>query len=176
MLGLVNDLLDVSVIESGHFDLSRKPAVMADLLGERLRFALPMAERKNIALMLESEMDATVCVDRSRISQAIDNFISNAVKYSPAGSRVIIATSRDDQQLTVSVTDQGPGVPQAEIPKLFGDFQKLSNRPTAGETSTGLGLAIVKKVVDAHGGRVGVDSEVGRGSRFYFTLPLEEAS
>ena len=99
--------------------------------------------------------------------------ISNAVKYSPPGSEIQVALSNPDGWLKVEVKDQGPGISEEDQPKLFGEFQRLSAQPTADEKSTGLGLAITKKIVEAHQGVLGVESALGAGSTFSFSIPLE---
>ncbi len=102
----------------------------------------------------------------------LNNLLSNAFKYSPSQTVVTLRVRASSGNLEFSVSDQGPGIPPEEIPKLFGAFQRTSIKPTAGEDSSGLGLCICKKIVELHGGTIGVESEVGRGSRFFFHLPL----
>ena len=106
----------------------------------------------------------------------IDNLLTNAIKFSPAGTTVDVACRQTKQSLEISVADQGPGIPSEDIDKLFGTFQKLSVQPTAGEKSTGLGLSIVKQIVNAHGGEITVDSKVGKGSVFTVRIPVEPVS
>jgi signal transduction histidine kinase len=106
------------------------------------------------------------------LRQVVDNLISNAVKYSPPGSRVTVTVETSgDSGWRINVADEGPGITPADRKKLFKDFARLSARPTGGEKSIGLGLAISRRVVEAHGGKIGVDSEPGRGANFWFTLP-----
>ena len=110
-------------------------------------------------------------IDSSRIAQVIDNLINNAIKYSQEGSNVYISIDREEDAVRLSVRDEGPGISEDDQTRLFGEFQKLSAQPTAGEKSTGLGLAIVKKIVEAHGGSVKVESQLGSGSTFSFAIP-----
>jgi len=171
-LGLVNDLLDVAVIESGKLDIKRKDQDLAKLVGQRIKHLEPHARGKGIAVKLDADGMRSASIDAARFGQVVDNLVSNAIKFSPAGTTVTVALRADGDNFVFSVQDQGPGIPEEERKLLFRSFQKLSARPTGGEKSTGLGLAIVKKVVDAHGGRIEVDSEPGRGTRFIVIAPI----
>lgn len=174
-LALVNDLLDVSVIESGRLELRRGEHDVAELVRKRLQHLGPHARRKNIEVQLDTEGAQPASIDPARFAQVIDNLASNAIKYSPPGSVVRIALRSADGRLEFAVRDQGPGISAEDRTKLFRSFQKLSAQPTGGEKATGLGLAIVKKVVDAHGGTITVDSEPDAGSCFTVSIPLQIA-
>ena len=171
MLHLVNDLLDTAVIESGRLSLRRKEEDVAALLKRRVRHLEPHARHKGIALEIDASK-AGAAIDAARFGQVIDNLISNAIKFSPAGTTVRIALGVEREHLIFSVQDQGPGIPAEERKLLFRSFQRLSAQPTGGEKSTGLGLAIVKKIVDAHGGTIAVDDAPGGGTRFTVTTPV----
>jgi len=176
MLTLVNDLLDVSVIESGKFDLRLTEENLSKLAKERAELVAGSAEKKQIKLTTDLQEVSNSLFDPDRMRQVIDNLLTNAIKFSPAGTTVDLACRQTKQSLEISVADQGPGIPSEDIDKLFGTFQKLSVQPTAGEKSTGLGLSIVKKIVDAHGGEITVDSKVGKGSVFTVRIPVEPVS
>jgi len=118
-------------------------------------------------------IDESVC-DRDRIGQAMDNFLTNAIKYSPEGSEITVTLQSVPDAVRFAVSDQGPGISREEQGNLFNEFAKAGSVTTGGEKSTGLGLAIVKKIIEAHKGHVGIDSEPGKGSTFYFTLPLQQ--
>ncbi|MBF0369692.1 MAG: hybrid sensor histidine kinase/response regulator [Magnetococcales bacterium] len=173
MLGTINDLLDVSVIESGHFDLSPTPEDLRELARDRIDLIGFAAEKKNITLQARLQATPIIPFDYDRLAQVIDNLLSNAIKFSPPGSEVTILVGESQGRLFFRVMDQGPGIDEAERDKLFGTFQKLTARPTGNEKSTGLGLAIVKKIIDAHQGEIQVESQPGKGSTFsvYLTLP-----
>jgi len=173
MLNLVNELLDVSVIESGKLILDLKLNSIDALVAERVRLNTISAQRKNTRLHVDFAWKGEAMFDSSRMSQVLDNLISNAIKYSPPDSDIHISVKKEENKLRVSVRDQGPGISPEDRKKLFGEFQKLSAQPTGGEKSTGLGLSIAKKIVEAHGGTIEVESEPGSGSTFFFTLPLE---
>ncbi len=176
MLSLVNDLLDVSVIESGKLELRPALDSLKDSLEERLKIITVIADRKGIRIEATLAPVPDVVFDSNRISQVIDNLLSNAIKFSPANSTIHITLAEAGNGVRVSVRDEGPGIPPEERARLFGEFQRLSAQPTAGEKSTGLGLAIVKKIIDAHQGFMEVESEVGLGSIFSFTLPRERTT
>jgi signal transduction histidine kinase len=112
-------------------------------------------------------------VDADRIREAIDNLVSNAVKYSPLGGAIDIMVTQEPETICIQVKDQGAGLSPEDLSRLFGRFQRLSAKPTAGETSTGLGLSIVKRIVDLHGGRVTVESAgPAKGATFNMQLPV----
>lgn len=174
MLMLVNDYLDVSAIESGKLELILKRVDLKELLEKNIRIHQSFAQKKNIGITLE--MPAQECplyADDRRIGQVLDNLISNAVKFSHPGGQIAVQLAFGENEVTVSVRDSGPGIPQEELARLFLPFSRTSVRPTGGEKSTGLGLLIAKKMVEAHGGQIGVESEPGKGSVFYFTLPKD---
>ena len=171
-LTLVNDLLDVSVIESGKLDVRRADQDVAKLIQQRIRHLEPHARNKKIDVTVDAPGVQRASIDAARFSQVIDNLVSNAIKFSPSGTTVRVALQSSNGSFAFSVQDQGPGIPEADRKLLFRSFQKLSARPTGGEKSTGLGLAIVKKIVDAHGGTIDVESGSGGGTRFTVTAPL----
>ena len=176
MLALVNDLLDVSVIESGRLTLKIEPGFLKSLVEDRIRINRMPAEAKEIELHAALEDLPEALFDANRVNQVLDNLIGNAVKFSPPGSNIYITLSRTEKGARISVRDEGPGLSPEDQAKLFGEFQRLSAQPTAGEKSTGLGLAIVRKIVEAHGGTVEVESRLGTGSTFGFIIPLEAAN
>lgn len=173
MLGLVNDLLDVSVIESGRFEVNKAPNDLSQVAEERAFIIEMAAKEKGIDLELALEDLPAAPFDADRIGQVIDNLLTNAVKFSEPGTAIRLATQADDFYVDVEVTDQGPGIDKEDQKRLFGAFEKLAARPTGNEKSTGLGMAIVKKVVDAHEGRITVNSTLGKGSTFIISLPRQ---
>lgn len=173
MLALVNNLLDISVIESGNLKLAVKPDSLEELCRERVHIFDFNARKKNIFLQPSIEEIGAVPFDKDHISQVFDNLISNAIKFSPQGSNVRVSVEKEGNTAKVSIRDEGPGLSEEDKARLFGAFQKLSARPTGGEKSTGLGLAIVKKIVEAHEGSMSVESKLGSGTTFSFSLPLK---
>lgn len=173
MLALLNDLLDVTQIEAGKLELKPDSINVGDFLAGAVSRHTPAATAKSITIVLEPVPTGTVRADPTRLRQVIDNLVSNAVKFSPSGTTVIVRGERDKDQWRLSVQDQGPGITAEDRSRLFTDFARLSARPTGGEESTGLGLAITRRIVEAHGGVLDVDSVPGEGATFWLTLPDE---
>lgn len=171
MLSLVNELLDVAQIESGKLELEIDRVDLDSLIDSAiLRYRL-LASAKQIEVGYSRAGAITVDVDPTRIRQVIDNLLSNAVKYSPFASKVTVGTAVTADAVTVTVDDEGPGVAPEDRVRLFDYFEKSTAQPTGGEMSTGLGLAIARRIIDAHGGSIGVDDSPGGGARFWFELP-----
>jgi signal transduction histidine kinase len=136
-----------------------------------------MAEKKGITLLVEPTGDARrVRVDMSKLQQVLLNLVGNAVEHSVSGQRVWVSSRWEGQSLVFSVRDEGPGIPPADQERLFAAFGRTGLRKTAGERSTGLGLAIARLVVEAHGGRIWVESRVGHGATFLFSVPAHGAA
>lgn len=173
MLSMVNELLDLSVIESGELKIHPEPRFIAELLKKSVYLNNINAAKKGSRIELAA-LDPLIelNIDGDKVRQVIDNLLSNAIKFSPPKSVVSVATERNDATFSILVRDQGPGIPENERHKLFKDFGQTSVRPTAGEKSTGLGLAICKRIMEAHGGSIGADSDPAGGSVFKITFPF----
>jgi signal transduction histidine kinase len=173
MLSLLNELLDISRIEAGKLDLDFQPTDIISLIQSSVDINKVLAERKNIQILLENPGSMPLVeLDPMKIEQVMQNLLSNAVKFSSEGTVIRVSVSLDADHVRVAVADQGPGIPEEEIQKLFQPFSKISVQAPGGEKSTGLGLAIVKKIVQGHKGNIWVESTVNRGSTFFFTLPV----
>ena len=176
MLHLLEDLLDVSQIESGKLNLAKAPADLAALVQNNIELNRVLAGAKDIAIELAlPEALPPVDIDATKIEQVLNNLVSNALKYSHPGTTVRVSLAAAEGEAVLSVRDQGQGIPADELSNLFQAFSKTTVKSTAGEKSTGLGLAITRKIVEGHGGRIGVESRVGEGSTFSFSLPLPAA-
>ena len=173
MLHLVHELLDLSVVESGEERYVMEPCCVGELVSSSLNIYEYTASKKCIQLHLDDRgMPDLLLLDKLQFRRLIDNLLSNAVKYSPGDSHVRIITERVDTTFKLTIEDEGPGIPQDEMHKLFTDFGKTSVRPTGNEISTGLGLSICKKIADAHRARLYAENRQDRtGARF--TLELD---
>ena len=177
MLGLINDLLDVTAIESGNLQLKRRPTIISELLQSIQASLRVLANAKSIEIRLDLPASLPLLqIDQARIKQVLTNLITNAVKYSYAHTFILLRVKVFEKEVWIAVKDQGQGIPVEEMRHLFKDFSRTSVKPTAGEKSIGLGLAITRRIVEAHGGIIWVDSEIGKGSTFTFSLPIQEKS
>jgi signal transduction histidine kinase/ligand-binding sensor domain-containing protein len=176
MTDIITNLLDVNRIESGLLTLDNQELPLNLIAEELVSAYLDPATAKNISLHYSSSpTQAMVFADKQILEAIIDNLLSNAVKYSPHGKRVFIRILNNGEWVRVEVEDEGQGISQEDMKKLFGKFARLSARPTGGENSTGLGLSIVKKMVEALNGKVWCESEEGQGATFIVELPSVSA-
>ncbi|HQF40491.1 MAG TPA: hybrid sensor histidine kinase/response regulator [Opitutaceae bacterium] len=172
MLDLLNELLDISIIESGEMRLDLTPTNLADIVHDAVFLNGLTAARKQMKIACRPiKPTRPLVLDSRKIRQVIDNLLSNAIKFSPPGTTISVVFSEDATTQTVSVQDQGPGIPPDEMGMLFTSFGKTSVRPTGGEKSTGLGLAICRKIVEAHHGTIAAANREGGGAAFSVTLP-----
>lgn len=174
LLSLINDILDLSKVEAGKMELELSGFSMKDLLEESLVMFKERAAKHHITL--ESDIPADIgdiTADERKTKQVIFNLLSNATKFTPDGGRVGIVGRRKDKELQITVWDTGIGIAKKDISKLFESFQQLESALIKKTPGTGLGLSLSKKFVELQGGRIWVESEKGKGSRFTFTIPLK---
>jgi signal transduction histidine kinase len=172
LLFLINDVLDLSTIEAGQVKLEIAPFSLREALERGVVTVRERAAENHIRLSLELAPDIDLIEgDERRIRQVVFNLLSNAVKFTPAGGSIAVTSARADTEVEVSVTDTGPGVAPADRVRIFEEFQQTAVGLEQRE-GTGLGLALSKRLVELHGGRIWVEGEPDRGSRFAFTLPL----
>ena len=171
LLSLINDVLDLSKVEAGKTELEAAPFSLRDALESGVVMVRERATRDGveIALSTDAGLDAVVG-DERRIRQVIFNLLSNAVKFTPVGGLVDVTAAQVNGEVRVSVADTGPGVAPHDRDRIFNEFQQTDLGIDQRE-GTGLGLALSKQFVELHGGRIWVDSELGKGSTFVFTLP-----
>lgn len=170
---LVNDLLDMTRIQAGKFTIVPHLVNFPEIIENVVENLTPIAARKHQALINEVPAELPqLMVDDQRIAQVLNNLINNAVKFTPDGGKIWLRACEEQNHLRCEITDNGIGIAQEDIPKLFKRFTQLDMTSTRKVGGTGLGLSISKAIIDAHGGEIGVESELGKGSTFWFTLPL----
>ncbi len=168
ILALVNDLLTVDKLEAGKLELEPTPTDIATLADEVIRTLSSVAKRKNITLVNECG-EASIEIDRARMLQVLTNLIANAIKFSERGGRVTLLFHSSDQGFRLGVRDEGPGMDRQTASKIFDQyFQAQGEKKKEG---FGLGLAICKLIVECHGGTISVETELGKGSTFWISLP-----
>ena len=176
MVQMVNDMLDLAAIESGTLQLNIRKTDLVKIIRDSFSINRQIAEQKEICLTIKTEQDSIPLeIDGVKIRQVADNLISNAIKFSHPGTAVQVGVMQTGDYAEVSVRDQGQGIPAEELPKLFTPYSRVKVSSTAGEKSTGLGLAISQRIIRGHRGTLKVESEVGKGSIFRFSLPLKPA-
>ena len=174
LISLTNDLLDIARMESGKFELDLQDTELSDVLSRSVLSVKPLAEKKKISIEVGAT-DLLLSADFDRLMQVVVNLLSNAIKFSEANSVVRISTSQKGNFAEISVSDQGCGIPEQFRAKIFDRFEQVKSRESNEHRSgSGLGLAICKLIVDAHGGIIDVESQSGKGSRFFFLIPLAQ--
>lgn len=167
MAEMVQNLLDTNRIERGDLRLELKPTTLMDVASSLIESFQSRAATKQQSLHLESSDGLPMAmVDQSLVTQVLENLVSNAVKYSPVGKRIVIRLKDAPGMVRCEIQDEGPGLSAEDQKRLFGKFARLSAKPTGGEHAVGLGLSIVKKMVEAMNGRVWCESELGHGAKF----------
>ncbi len=174
LLSLINDVLDLSKVEAGQIELQVAPFSLREAVERGVVMVRERASKNGVALEAQIEPEVHVVTgDERRIRQILFNLLSNAVKFTPAGGRIDVSAARVDGEIQLAVADTGPGIAPEDVDRIFQEFQQTDVGAQHHE-GTGLGLALSKRLVELHGGRIWVESEVGVGSRFVFTLPAEE--
>jgi signal transduction histidine kinase len=170
MRRLVEDLLQAGRAESGHFEIERRKEAIDSLVDRSIRPFREMADRQGVSFEVEVPGEPLhVEADALRVTQVLGNLLSNALRFTSRGGRIRLTVAPSEEGAVVTVTDTGTGVEAEDLPHLFEPFWQARRTRQGG---AGLGLAIAREIVTAHGGRLWVESEPGRGSSFRFTLPL----
>lgn len=174
LAALINDLLDISRIESGRIQMKQEPISLLEIMTQRIDEIRPQADEKSIQLdLMAPERIPTILGDEARMGQVFTNLIGNAIKFTPNNGEVSVKVEADGNLLHVEVIDTGPGIPPEERQKIFDKFYQLSDISTRQQGGSGLGLSISKSIVEAHGGKLWIDDgNQGKGSNFQFVLPL----
>jgi signal transduction histidine kinase len=172
LLGLINAVLDLSKIEAGQLTLSVSDYSLSDVIYTAVASVESLATEKHLQLIVEVSLDLPVGQgDERRLAQVLLNLLGNAIKFTDAGKVNVRATAAEDAFL-VAVSDSGPGISDEDQAKIFEEFQQADSSSTKQKGGSGLGLSIAKHIVEMHGGRIWVESRLGKGSTFWFTLPV----
>src|SRR5882762_4921718 len=171
LLQLINDILDLSKIEAGQLELHCESFHVKDALPEVLSIIRPLAMAKNIQVEHDVATERPAYADRVRFKQILYNLLSNAVKFTPKDGRITIVCTEDGELVSISVTDTGIGIRAEDQAVVFEEFRQVEGSKDSTQEGTGLGLAITKRLVEQQGGKISLVSELGKGSRFSFTLP-----
>ena len=176
ILGLLNDLLSLSAIESGQLVLNLKPGNLPALIEKRIRLYTHLATEKNIHFKINCQETSVVLFDTPRIEQVLDNLLTNAIKFSPVGGVIEIIMESGKGYIRVTITDEGPGIKSENLDDLFKPFKKIESDSTKDEKGTGLGLAIAKKMIELHNGTLTFKPSKNQGASFSFKLPANPSS
>jgi signal transduction histidine kinase/DNA-binding NarL/FixJ family response regulator len=168
---IIDSLISDAMADALDITIRREPVDLVALLRDLVDANQPLAARKDQTITFRAPAKIDCLCDQDRIREAIDNVLSNAIKYSPIGGRIEVAIEFGDQSAVIRISDEGPGFSPEDMVRLFGRFQRLSAKPTGGETSTGLGLSIVKRIVDLHGGTVVAETTGPSGTTFKMAIP-----
>jgi signal transduction histidine kinase len=170
---MVDHLIADAMADAFDITIRREPVDIAALVTEIVEANRPSAANKQQTISVSAPSERTTMCDSDRMREAIDNLVSNAIKYSPIGGKITLTVTYEADHARIHVTDEGAGLSPEDLGRLFGRFQRLSAKPTGGESSTGLGLSIVKRIIDMHGGKVTASSAgPGEGSTFTILLPM----
>jgi len=173
---LATQFLDLARLESGRIRMAKAPLNIADMIARAADVIRPTLQDSQQSLVIQILTDLPPTLgDDQRIHQVLLNLLSNAAKYSAADATITITASADARDITVAVSDTGPGIPAEQLPRLFHKFARLPGQEHK-VAGTGLGLVISRQIIEAHKGQIWAESEVGKGSTFYFTLPIVECS
>ena len=172
LLGMINEILDMSKLEANAMKIVKSVFWISRAVDEVTNILLPLAQKKNIKLLKIMQVDFEVFADYQKIQQILYNLISNAIKYSPENNTVDITVSADNESFKIAVHDNGIGIDKKYHGKIFAKFVQLDSAYTKKESSTGLGLTITKELVELHGGKISVISEINNGSTFIVEIPF----
>jgi signal transduction histidine kinase len=176
LIDMVDTLLADAMADADDINLRRETFDITDMVRRVVEMNRELAVKKGQSLTLSAAPPLTVAADPDRLWEAVENLVNNAIKYTPAGGAVTLSVEPANGEAQIVVRDTGAGLSPEDVARLFGRFQRLSAKPTAGESSTGLGLSIVKRIVDLHGGQITAASPgAGKGATFTIALPLERS-
>jgi len=171
---IISDFLDVSRIESGKIEMKKEPVALQSVASRVVEDLRPQANEKSIrvqATVEDGSLPLVAMADEQRVAQVFTNLVGNALKFTEAQGAIDVNLARHNGEVVCSVRDTGCGIPPDELDRVFDRFYQVEKVVTRKSGGTGLGLAIVKNIVEAHGGRIWIESELGKGTRVSFTLP-----
>lgn len=171
LLGLINDVLDLSRIEAGGLHLRTEPVGLLKIVAESITGIRPYADSRSVTIRMAEAMDFSVLADPMRLRQILYNLLSNGAKFTEAGGEVLVEAALEDNNVRITVSDTGLGIPPEECTRIFEKFYQVGFTPVGVREGTGLGLAICKQLVEMQNGKIWCESELGKGSKFHFTLP-----
>lgn len=186
MLNLINDILDLSKYESGNVPLQKLPQQIVNVVDDVLQQMVIQSRQKNIIIQKHIAQDLPqVLIDGAKMGQALMNIVGNALKFTPSGGIIKVSAEYKDRTVSeegsagpaiqIAVSDSGVGIPAGELPHVFDRYKQLSTAGLIRQKGTGLGLAICKLIIDAHGGKIKITSEVGKGTTVKILIPLTKA-
>lgn len=177
LVRLINDILDVTRLETGKMAMKREPVEVSQVVQQAAAELAAYAGERGVKVALDLAPNLPrAMADPDRLEQVLVNLLSNAIKFSESGTTVTVRTSRRRKQLWIQVIDQGRGIPRDQLLRIFEKFHRVESPGARRIPGTGLGLAICKEIVEAHGGHIWVESELGKGSVFTFTLPVDTSA
>jgi signal transduction histidine kinase len=173
---LIDDLQDLTLVEAGKLKLIRQPENIREIISQAVDVMQPKAKSNGLSIAMEVPDGLNLCdIDQYRISQVIKNLIANAIIHTPRNGKITVsAVLKSDQWVEVSVADNGEGIPKKDLANIFERFYRVDKSRTRETGGTGLGLTIARRLVEAHGGEIKVESKQGKGSKFYFTIPVSQ--
>ncbi len=171
LLGLINDVLDLSKIEAGAMSLRIEHISLSGAISDAVNAIRPRAAMKSLVLENRNAVADFVAVDSMRLKEVFYNLLGNAVKFTPEGGSIALETADHGQFVRITIADSGIGIPADQLEQIFEKFYQVGYATSGVREGTGLGLAICKRLVEMHGGSIWIESEPGMGSRFHFTVP-----
>jgi signal transduction histidine kinase len=175
LIGLINEMLDYEKLDSGTFELDKTTTMLSSITDSAINAVRPLSEQKNISIFTTNS-DTTIYCDQDRVIRVIINLLGNAIKFSGDGTTIKIEAVQNKEGTVIRIKDSGRGIPAASIGKIFDRFTQVETADATKHGGSGLGLAICKAIVEAHGGKIGCESVVGKGTTFWMTFPPERAS
>jgi len=176
LLGMINDLLDISKTEDGSIQMKYEDLNVEDVVKQAVRQVTELAREKSLALKTEMTSGLPgIRADEDKLRRTLVNLLGNAIKFSPEESTITLSVKQQSPSLVFSVSDKGEGIPKEYFERIFEKFGQVETRKSGQKMSTGLGLTFCKMAVEAHGGKIWLESETGKGSTFFFTIPFQRS-